>query len=54
MMNRETFIEKLTEIQENAGQLLSQLQVSEHDKFVAHLYRSRERRLAPRSGPKEM
>ena len=40
-MHRETFITKLTEIQENAGQLLSQLQASEHDKFVAHLYRSR-------------
>jgi hypothetical protein len=40
-MNRETFIAKLTEIQENAGQLLSQLQASEHDKFAAHLYRSR-------------
>jgi hypothetical protein len=32
-MNRETFIAKLTEIQENAGQLLSQLQASEHDKI---------------------
>ena len=40
-MHRETFITKLTEIQENAGQLLSQLQASEHDKFAAHLYRSR-------------
>ena len=40
-MNRDTFIAKLTEIQENAGQLLSQLQASEHDKFAAHLYRSR-------------
>ena len=40
-MHRETFIAKLTEIQENAGQLLSQLQASEHDKFAAHLYRSR-------------
>jgi hypothetical protein len=40
-MNRETFIAKLTEIQENAGQLLSQLQASEHDKFAAPLYRSR-------------
>ena len=40
-MHRETFIAKLTEIQENAGQLLSQLQASEHDKFAAHLYRAR-------------
>jgi hypothetical protein len=40
-MNRETFIAKLTEIQENAGHLLSQLQANEHDKFAAHLYRSR-------------
>jgi hypothetical protein len=40
-MHRETFITKLTEIQENAGQLLSQLQASEHDKFAAHLYRAR-------------
>ena len=40
-MNRETFIEKLTEIQQNVGQLLAQLQASEHDKFAAHLYRSR-------------
>jgi hypothetical protein len=46
-MHRETFIAKLTEIQQNAGQLLSQLQASEHDKFAAHLYRSRrEYRLA--------
>ena len=34
-------IEKLSEIQENAGQLLAQLQASEHDAFAAHLYRSR-------------
>jgi hypothetical protein len=40
-MHRETFIAKLTEIQQNAGQLLSQLQASEHDAFAAHLYRSR-------------
>ena len=40
-MHRETFIAKLTEIQQNAGQLLSQLQASEHDKFAAHLYRAR-------------
>ena len=40
-MNREAFIEKLTQVQETVGQLLSQLQASEHDKFAAHLYRSR-------------
>jgi len=40
-MHRETFIEKLTEIQQNVEQLLTQLQSSEHDKFAAHLYRSR-------------
>ena len=40
-MHRETFIEKLTEIQQTVGQLLAQLQASEHDRFAAHLYRSR-------------
>jgi hypothetical protein len=40
-MHRETFIEKLTEIQQTVEQLLAQLQASEHDKFAAHLYRSR-------------
>ena len=40
-MHRETFIAKLTEIQQTVEQLLSQLQASEHDKFAAHLYRSR-------------
>ena len=40
-MHREAFIEKLTEIQQNVEQLLAQLQASEHDKFAAHLYRSR-------------
>ena len=40
-MHRETFIAKLTEIQQNVEQLLAQLQASEHDKFAAHLYRSR-------------
>ena len=40
-MNRETFIAKLTEIQQSAGQLLAQLEASEHDAFAAHLYRSR-------------
>jgi hypothetical protein len=40
-MNRATFIEKLTEVQRTVGQLLSQLQAGEHDKFVAHLYQAR-------------
>jgi hypothetical protein len=40
-MHRETFIEKLTEIQQNVEQLLAKLQASEHDRFAAHLYRSR-------------
>jgi hypothetical protein len=37
-MDRATFIEKLTE---TVGQLLTQLQASEHDKFVDHLYQAR-------------
>ena len=54
-MHRETFIAKLTEIQENAGHLLSQLQASEHDKFAAHLYRSRReyRSVCERAGKSE-
>ena len=40
-MHRETFIAKLTEIRQTVDQLLAQLQASEHDKFAAHLYRSR-------------
>ena len=40
-MHRDTFIAKLTEIQQNVEQLLAQLQATEHDKFAAHLYRSR-------------
>ena len=40
-MHRETFIAKLTEMQQTVEQLLAQLQASEHDKFAAHLYRSR-------------
>jgi hypothetical protein len=40
-VNRETFIAKLTEVQQTVEQLLAQLQASEHDKFAAHLYRSR-------------
>jgi hypothetical protein len=41
MMHRETFIEKLTEVQRTVEQLLAQLQASEHDRFAALLYRSR-------------
>ena len=40
-MRRDTFIAKLTEIRQNVEQLLTQLQASEHDRFAAHLYRSR-------------
>ena len=40
-MNRATFIETLTEVQQTVGQLLTQLQASEADKFVAHLYQAR-------------
>ena len=40
-MNRATFIETLTEVQQPVGQLLTQLQASEADKFVAHLYQAR-------------
>ena len=36
-----TFIETLTEVQQTVGQLLTQLQASEADKFVAHLYQAR-------------
>jgi hypothetical protein len=41
MMHRETFIERLTEVQQIVEQLLAELQASEHDGFAAHLYRSR-------------
>jgi hypothetical protein len=41
-MHRETFIAKLADIQQNAGQLLAELQASEHDAFASHLYRSRQ------------
>ena len=40
IMNRATFIEKLTEMQQIVAQLLAQLQASQHDKFAAHLYQS--------------
>ena len=32
---------KLTEILQNVEQLLAQLEASEHNRFAAHLYRSR-------------
>jgi hypothetical protein len=38
---RETFLAKLTEIQQTVEQLLAQLQASEYAKFAAHPYRSR-------------
>ena len=40
-MHRDTFIAKLTEVQQTVEQLLAQLQRSQHDKFASHLYRSR-------------
>jgi hypothetical protein len=40
-VNRDTFIEKLTEVQQIVEQLLAELQVSGHDGFAAHIYRSR-------------
>ena len=40
-MHREMFIARLSEIQQDVDFLLAQLQASEHDKFAAHLYRSR-------------
>ena len=40
-MNRETFITRLTEVQQILEQLLAQVQANEHDAFAAHLYRSR-------------
>ena len=53
-MNREMFIAKLTEVQQTVEQLLAQLQASEHDKFAAHLYRSRReyRLVCERAGKK--
>jgi len=41
IMNRGTFIEKLTEVQQTIAQLVAQLQSSEHDQFAAHVYQSR-------------
>ena len=40
-MDRATFIETLAEVQRNVKQLLNQLQASEADKFVGHLYHAR-------------
>ena len=40
-MHRETFVAKLSEIQQTVEYLLAQLQANEHDAFAAHLYRSR-------------
>ena len=40
-MNGATFIEKLSEVKRTVEQLLAQLQPSEYDKFVAHLYQAR-------------
>ena len=40
-MNRATFIEKLTEVRRTVDHLLAQLQASDHDRFVAHLYQAR-------------
>ena len=41
IMNRGTFIEKLTEVQQTIAQLVAQLQSSEHDQFAAHVYQYR-------------
>jgi hypothetical protein len=41
IVNRGTFIEKLTEVQQTIAQLVTQLQSSEHDQFAAHVYQSR-------------
>ncbi len=43
MVNRATFIEKLTEVQRTVQQLLDQLQASEQDKFAAHLHQAPQR-----------
>jgi hypothetical protein len=51
-VNRAAFIEKFTEMRQTVDQLLTELQTSEHDKFAAHLYRSRKeyRSACDRSG----
>ena len=40
-MDRATFIEKLTEVRRMVDHLLAQLQASDHERFVAHLYQAR-------------
>jgi hypothetical protein len=40
-MNRATFIQKLTEVRRTVDHLLAQLQASDDDRFVAHLYQAR-------------
>ena len=37
-MHRETFIEKLTEVQRTVEEMLAELQASEHDKFAAFVF----------------
>jgi hypothetical protein len=34
-MHRDTFIAKLTDVQQTVEQLLAELQASEHDKFIS-------------------
>jgi hypothetical protein len=41
IVNRATFIEVLTELQQTVAQLLAQLQASEAKKLVMHLYQAR-------------
>ena len=41
IVNRATFIEELTELQQTVAQLLAQLQASETKKLVLHLYQAR-------------
>ena len=41
IVNRATFIEKLTEIQHTVAQMLAELQASEAKKLVMHLYQAR-------------
>jgi hypothetical protein len=40
-MNRAAVIEKLTEVRRTVDHLLAQLQASDHDRFVAHVYQAR-------------
>ena len=48
-MHRETFVAKLSEIQQNVEYLLAQLQASEHDAFAAHLFAHASQSATPRS-----